>query len=238
MSEARGCCPTGLPSIPQWRRRWSQDARVLAPDAGPQRLAAEADRLLAGWTQPHRVYHTLQHLAELCSALEELSAAGEITGEAATVGRVAGWYHDLAYDPRAAPGSNEHRSAALARDHLHRLGVADTVVATVERLVLMTAEHDAQPPAGSDELLDAFHDADLWILAAPTARYHGYARAVRQEYTHVADEPFTTGRSRILSAFLDRDQVYRTASARDRWTEKARINLRRELATLTPRAAR
>ena len=37
----------------------------------------------------------------------------------------------------------------------------------------------------------------------------------------------------VLRRFLDRDHVYSTPTARDRWEHRARANLTAELATLT-----
>lgn len=211
--------------------RWLSDVSAVAPRAGAGLWAAEGALLVAGWSEHHRSYHTLEHLAEVCTALDELVDAGVVTDEEARVGRVAGWFHDLAYDPRAAPGSNEHRSAALARDHLHRLGVDDSVVETVERLVLLTLDHDVGASDASP-LHDAFHDADLWILSAPRVRYDAYTAQVRREFADVPPAAFAAGRRSILQRFADRESLYRTAYAQERWTGRARDNLERELEAL------
>lgn len=212
--------------------RWSADLALLAPEAGPDRCRAELDLLWERWSAPHRRYHTLEHLTEMVQALDELVAAGELSPDDARIGRLATWYHDLAYDPRAAPGSNEHRSAALARDHLHRLGVDDDVVDLVETLVLMTVEHDADValPPDRQGLVDAFHDADLWILSAPRPRYARYAEQVRQEYAHLPDAVFARGRAQILRTLVDRPVVYRCRHARQSWGQRARGNVAAELA--------
>lgn len=212
-------------------RRWLVDAAVAAPDADPQLWHDEGELLVTGWSEPHRAYHTLQHLAEMFDALDRLAGAGALTDHQGLTARLAGWYHDLAYDPRAAPGSNEHRSATLARDHLHRLGVDDTLVDDVEALVLMTTDHDV---AVDFPAVAAFHDADLWILSAPPGRYDDYAAQVRVEYSHVLPGLFAAGRGTVLQTFLERDRLYRTAYAHSRWTAQALDNLRRELGVLTP----
>lgn len=216
---------------------WQADIAVLAPDAGPARWSAEADLLLAGWSEPHRDYHTLEHLAELFAALAELEQAGEIDAGAARVARVAGWYHDLAYDPRAEPGSNEHRSATLARDHLHRLGVDTDVVDLVEAVVMMTADHQAErdiAAAGARRaaVMDAFHDADLWILAAPPGRFDDYCAQVRREYAHLPDESYAAGRAAVLQRLAGGGPVYLTPHAHQHWQDRALSNVARELARL------
>lgn len=213
--------------------RWLVDAAAVAPDAGRDLWLGEGSLLLRGWSEPHRRYHTLQHLAEVLDALDRLEAAGAIGPDDALLARVIGWYHDLAYDPRAAAGSNEHRSATLARDHLHRLGVDDVVVDAVEAGVLMTATHEIASGTPHTAPLEAFHDADLWILSAPPTRYAEYRTQVREEYGHVPDGLFRQGRSTILAGFLARQRLYRTQHGHEVWTEQARTNLADEVAALT-----
>lgn len=208
------------------------DAAALAPDAGRDLWLAEGSLLLQRWCEPHRRYHTVEHLAEALAALDELERAGALEADDALVARVALWYHDLVHDPRAAPGSNESRSAMMARDHLHRLGVHPATIGTVEAGVLMTYGHEVGPDVAAARLLDAVHDADLWILGAPPDRYASYRAQVRAEYAHVPDPDFVRGRAAVMAPFLRRDPLYRTAHAHGAWTARARTNLAAELAEL------
>jgi predicted metal-dependent HD superfamily phosphohydrolase len=219
------------------RHQWSADITELAPLAGPELHRQEGELLLRGWSEPHRSYHTLQHLTELFAAVEELAAVGAMDAAGEPVVRIAGWYHDLAYDPQAAAGSNEHRSAALARDHLHRLGVDPATVDEVEALILMTADHQgeagADPAARHTGAIAVFHDSDLWILAAPRHRFEEYCRQVRTEYAHVPDELYAVARAGILESLVGVGRVYRTAHAREHWEDSALANVAREVERLT-----
>ena len=210
--------------------RWLEDAALLAPAAGRDLWLTEGSLLLRGWSEPQRRYHTTEHLTEVLAALDELQAADAVTADEALVARAVGWYHDLAYDPRAAPGSNEHRSATLARDHLHQLGVDDGTVDAVEAGVLMTLDHEATGEGGPTG--DAVHDADLWILSAPPPRYAAYRAQVREEYAHVPDEAFRVGRLAVMGPLAARERLYRTAHAHEHWGGRARANLQAELAEL------
>lgn len=222
------------------------DLSAAAPHAAPGLLSQEADYLLTAWSEPHRAYHTGAHLAELFAALDELAAAGALPEPARLPARLAGWYHDVAYDPRARRGSNEHRSAAIARDHLHRLGADPDLVDTVEELVVMTVDHDpgedapappGPPGAGVSDprqaAQDAFHDADLWILGAPGDRYAAYRAQVAAEYAHLPPAFFAAGRAVLLQELAARPRLYRTRHAHRCWGERARRNLGREIAELT-----
>lgn len=216
------------------RAQCNRDLAAIAPDAGPSLWDAEGQFLVRCWTEPHRAYHCLRHVADMIEALGHLvHADARLSERALLVAHVATWFHDAAYDPRATPGSNEQRSATLARDHLHRLGVEDDDVDTTEALILMTIDHTPKPSPGVDPaLLDAFHDADLWILSAPAERYRDYARGVRQEYAHVPHDVFVAGRSHILRGFLERSTIYRTPYAAEHWHPRATTNIERELISL------
>lgn len=220
----------------QLRASWHADLQILAPEAPDRLRSAEVDLLLLRWSEPQRRYHTVQHLAEVLTAVDELASAGEVDAVGARMARVAAWYHDAVYDPSSEAGSNEHRSAALARDHLNALGVARGNVDVVEALVLMTLDHDAHGAASvlasRRHTVSVLHDADLWILSSPADRYREYATQVRAEYAHVPDDLFARGRSTILSEFAQREHLYRTAHARTLWQSRARRNLAAELATL------
>jgi predicted metal-dependent HD superfamily phosphohydrolase len=173
------------------------------------------------------------HLAEVLRALDEIASAGQLEVGQALLARTVGWFHDLHYDPRSAAGSNEQRSATMARDHLHALGVDDRLVDAVEAGVLMTAAHEVGPAGRHTSMLEAFHDADLWILSAPADRYAAYRSQVREEYAAVPDERFRTGRVEVLAGFAGRERIYRTEHAHLRWTARARVNLGAELRELS-----
>ncbi|USQ80786.1 DUF4031 domain-containing protein [Ornithinimicrobium faecis] len=228
--------PLDESSLTTLKASWHADLQVLAPEAPEQLRSAEVDLLLVRWSEPHRRYHDVQHLAEVLAAIDELAQAGEVDPVGARLARVAAWFHDAVYDARAEAGSNEHRSATMARDHLNTLGVTQGNVDVVEALVLMTLDHDADGGASllasRRHTVAALHDADLWILNAPAERYAEYARQVRAEYAHVPDDLFAQGRSAILSDFAQREQLYRTAHACTQWQDAARTNLAAELAAL------
>jgi predicted metal-dependent HD superfamily phosphohydrolase len=220
-----------MPALITW---WTMDVRAIAPRAPADEVVDRAGaQLLTRWNEPTRRYHTTTHLVEMFGALEELEDAREIDDRQCSLARLAAWFHDAVYDPAARSGSNEADSAALAADTLRRLRVGIHDSDTIDRLIRLTARHDAD----AVEPLDAaFHDADLWILSAPQERFDSYCDQVRQEYAHVPDAPYRQGRSAILAPLLHRDRIYRTSHALHGWETPARINLGRELARLRVRS--
>ena len=185
------------------------------PDADG--LAAE---LLERWSEPHRRYHTVEHLDAVLGHLDQLGGASVAVG-------LAAWYHDAVYWPSRS--DNEEVSAALAGSTLPAVGVAGEVVTEVERLVLLTATHQPEPSDRDGALLC---DADLAVLGASPARYAAYRVAVRAEYAALDEEQWRVGRAAVLTRLLDRPSLYATRSARRRWEAAARNNLAVELAGL------
>jgi predicted metal-dependent HD superfamily phosphohydrolase len=180
--------------------------------------------VVGAWSEPHRRYHDLAHLAAVLGIVDQLAAAA---ADPAAV-RLAAWYHDVAYDPQRT--DNEEVSAGRARIGLLGL-VDDATLAEVERLVLLTAGHDPQPDDANGAVLC---DADLAVLASPAPAYAGYASAVREEYGHLPDAEFTAGRIAVLEHLLALPALFRTQLAQE-WTAPARANLAAELSLLRAR---
>ena len=181
------------------------------------------DALLEAYGDTARGYHDLRHLTEVLERLEELASNGE-PFDALPV-QLAAWFHDGVYDGR--PGAEE-RSARWASEAL--AGVVDQgVAAEVERLVLLTADHQV----GEGDLNGAaLCDADLAILAAPRVRYAAYAADVRREYGHLTDGEFAEGRADVLRGLVGRRALFATTYGRDQWEAAARVNIAEELLAL------
>ena len=182
--------------------------------------------VVGAWSEPHRRYHDLAHLAAVLGLVDELAAHAADP----TAVRLAAWYHDVAYDPLR--GDNEEVSAARARIGLLGL-VAPAVVTEVGRLVELTAGHDPEPGDANGAVLC---DADLAVLASPPQAYVAYATAIRAEYAHFSDAEFTAGRIAVLERLLALPALFRTPTAQE-WTATARANLTAELALLRARSS-
>jgi predicted metal-dependent HD superfamily phosphohydrolase len=199
-----------------------EDWAALAGDSPISRTEWAA--VVGAWSEPHRRYHDLAHLAAVLGIVDQLATAA---ADPAAV-RLAAWYHDVAYDPRRS--DNEEVSAGRARIGLLGL-VDDATLAEVERLVLLTAGHDPQPDDANGAVLC---DADLAVLASPAPAYAGYASAVREEHGHLSDAEFTAGRIAVLEHLLALPALFRTPLAQQ-WTAPARANLAAELSLLRAR---
>lgn len=178
--------------------------------------------VVAGYTEPHRQYHTLAHLRD---CLEQFDSARALAAQADAV-EAALWFHDAIYDTHSP--ENEERSAQWAERALVAAGVAVEVARYVADLVRVT-RHDAQP-SGADACL--LVDVDLSILGRAPAVFDAYERQIRAEYAWVPEPMFRTGRAGILESLLRRDVIYTTPCFHNRYEAQARANLQRSLAAL------
>lgn len=201
-------------------------AHLLAPRWPLAGAYDVRDHLLAAYADPRRGYHDLRHLAEVLDHLDVLLAEPSPAESAAVNGdavRLAAWFHDAVY---AGAPDDEERSARLAEEELAAAGVDGAVVAEVARLVRLTATHD---PAAGDLAGAMLNDADLAVLAAGPERYAEYVAGVRREYAHVPEADFRRGRAGVLRGLLAASPLFRTATGRRLWEQRARSNIAAEL---------
>ncbi len=179
------------------------------------------DRLVATYAEPHRHYHTLEHLGEV------FRVVGRLGGTPAV--ELAVWFHDAVYDPRAA--DNEARSADLVGEWLTPLGLPPGVLRRAAELVRSTAHLSTESTPSDAEVL-ALRDADLAILGASEVRYRRYAADIRREYAQVSDADYWQGRVAVLEAFLRRNAIFHHPLMAAEGENAARRNLLAERAEL------
>ncbi len=169
--------------------------------------------LIARYREPHRRYHTPQHLEECFARFDEVAALAEHPRDV----ELAIWFHDAIYDTHRT--DNEARSAAWGRSVAGER-VHDLVMAT---------RHDAVPQSADEKVLV---DVDLWILGAPQARFDEYEAQVREEYGWVPKFVYRRKRREVLESIAARPAIYNTVPFVERYELQARENLARSLARL------
>ena len=196
-----------------WRRAWRG---IGARDDGDALCAA----LLSAYREPHRRYHTLQHLGECIDLFERVGALAAHPAEV----EVGLWFHDAVYDVQRA--DNEARSADWLGEAAGAAGISSDVTERVRALIMAT-RHAALPQGGDERLLV---DIDLAILAADDARFAEYERQIRVEYALVPEATFRARRRAVLGGFLERERIFSTPRLRDELEPRARANLANALA--------
>lgn len=204
------------PPFDRWARGWRQ----VTTTGEPQQVY---DELVSRYSEPHRHYHNLRHIAE---CLAEFDAAGQVGKDPVAV-ELAIWFHDAIYDTQAA--DNEERSAKLARERIAQAGGNAALSESVAALVLATKAHD--PALHPDAPL--LVDVDLSILGQPRERFQEYEAQIRREYNWVPEETFAAKRAEILVRFLARERIYATHHFFAKYEQQARTNLQNSIHKLT-----
>lgn len=168
------------------------------------------------YTEPHRRYHDLRHIADmLCKG-----AALELSDEQV----MAIWFHDAIYEPGSK--SNEADSAKLAVGKLTGAGWESARVKVVEKIVLDTCGH-----VPSIEESKKVLDLDLSTLGGTWESYARNGQNIREEFANVSEEDWNAGRGAWLESMISRERLFWTP-----WGEpleaEARANLQRDLELL------
>ena len=211
--------------LDQVQRCWN--GLVLRRGCDTRAAAAVLEEMVQAYGEPHRHYHTLDHIAALMTQLDRHGA--DVADRDALA--LAILFHDVVYDPTRP--DNEEASAAWATARLEGLGFPEALRAKAARYILAT-RHDRPPDTADagDADLELLLDLDLSVLAASPDAYRAYAGAVRREYAFVPDGLYRPGRRRVLEGFLRRERIYLTARLRAAWEQAARANLAAEIAEL------
>ena len=206
-----------MTTVSALQKRWN---RVVAPlQPNPQ---ATWQQLASRYSEPHRHYHTLDHVAACLNWLDQYRHLAE---DPLSI-ELALWAHDVIYDPRAS--DNEARSADWFTQHFAGSTLTDAQRDRVHTLILATIH--PHPPTDADMAL--LQDIDLSILGADIELYDRYEGWIRQEYAFVPEAAFRKGRSAVLRSFLEQDMIYHTAALSERLEASVRNNLNRALEKL------
>jgi predicted metal-dependent HD superfamily phosphohydrolase len=211
-----GLTATNMPPLLQpWQKMWKALGVTVQNDV----LLKE---LMRRYSEPHRKYHTLQHLDECFAKYAEVRNDASHPEEI----EFALWFHDAIYDVWRQ--DNELKSANWARAEALAAGISKTVAERLYDLVMIT-RHGVCAKTNDEKILA---DVDLSILGADPGRFFEYENQIRAEYSWVPDTVFREKRLTILQGFLSRPRIFKTAHFLSRYEAKARTNLRRFIASL------
>lgn len=171
--------------------------------------------LQAAYQQPHRKYHTQQHIFECLQLFDTY----QHLAEQPLAVEFALWFHDAVYQPERS--DNEQQSAVWAMNVLQQGQVSAALTQQVYDLIMATAHN--QPPQTNDEKL--LVDIDLAILAAPSSQFAEYQQQIRAEYAWVAEAVYQQKRREILTRLYNGGNIYHHPEIKAALELQARANL-------------
>ena len=157
--------------------------------------------VLNRYSEPHRFYHTLDHVHEVSQYLLDRN---NLTDEMF----LAAIYHDAVYDPKS--GSNETDSECLFRQHAQSSTIAGDVVDTVARIILDTKYEVHKGKAHihvSTPISEQFIDADLSIFEKNNDVLLEYEKQVFKEFQFVDLSVYRDARVKVLESFNDKGNL-------------------------------
>ncbi len=182
--------------------------------------------LEALYTEPHRRYHTLAHIAACLNWFDQFEQAERPSSHCLPI-RLALLFHDAVYVP--GDKRNESLSADLLRAFTPIMGLTD---GTIEQAIVAVLATRRRETVADDTVSQLVVDIDMAILGTEPYVYDSYVSAVRREFAAVSDDAWRVGRAGFLAGMLERERIYQTSWGRGRFEKFARDNMRRELASL------
>ena len=211
---------TQFDALQHWCDLW----RRIGAQTAPKPLFEE---IAAAYSEPHRAYHTLEHLQDCLTQLESARSLAQSPDAVA----LALYFHDAVYNPRAS--DNEVRSAALAVQRLQGGQVCQTMIEAVSRLILATQHSTiAHPSVVIDEDTALLVDIDLTILGSPVTNFDRYEANIHHEYRWVPEPLYRAKRAALLEQFLERSRLFQTDFFYCQYEQQARQNLQRSIQKL------
>jgi predicted metal-dependent HD superfamily phosphohydrolase len=138
------------------------------------------------------------------------------------------FFHDAIYNPKSA--TNEEDSAAFFESFAHESKMTQSLQAKVSTFILATKAHKVSEHNSAS--LALFLDLDMAVLGKEAHAYMAYASLIRKEFNFVPHHTYCEKRAEVLDTFLKNAAIYGTMLMRQALEERARSNLRNEIALL------
>lgn len=202
--------------------RWHQ---LMLRQQAPTRYIAPLWReIRSAYTNTHRHYHNLHHLADLLAQADRFRT--EIT-DFDTL-ELAIWYHDIIC--QCLRKDNEEKSAVFAKYRMEAIQYPREKLVRCYRQINATKKYQLSNEDDADTAW--LLDFDLSIMGKDWATYSKYLDKLRKEYSVFPTFLYKRGRKKTLELLLERDRLFHTPYYYDRFETNAWNNIQRELVLL------
>lgn len=151
------------------------------------------EKVMEKWNEPHRYWHTPNHLFDMLEGVKELFKDKKVTENEYHILVVAAVFHDIVYDPKR--GDNEEKSVEYmmsiydpnSNHEMKHFG--DKVV----EVIMDTKNHSSK-----DGLTKKFNKLDTAILDAPFIDMLDWENKIYKEYKWAGWKNYKKGRIKFL----------------------------------------
>lgn len=200
----------------EWQRLWNE----LRPAKGDARQLF--DELVARYSEPHRRYHTLDHIRECLKAFRLIEHLCDCKRGV----ELAIWFHDGIY---VVPSKENEEATATWFLDVAQVTVFDLDAVITAHKCIRATKHN-EPVAFIDQ--QVMVDVDLVVLGQSWETYLAYTKAIRQEYKAIPEIVYNVHRRSFMKKFLELPHIYNTQLMRDRFEQQARSNIEQEVRSL------
>lgn len=208
-------------------------------DVDYEQVVSVYSDIVSAYTEPHRAYHTLNHLEFMFEKLDNMLQIYMLSDDVDRKALYfATWFHDVVYVTNAPENEpheiNEIASANYAVNTLRKIGLTDDrLLDTIYHLIIATKHHVPDESLPFDLLLQQILlDADMAILGADSHIYKKYVSQIEFEWSHIPQEKFHQGRSSFLAGMLQKNGIFYTEYMKELYDTQAIQNIKQELSIL------
>ena len=184
-------------------------------DQSADNSAAIHQQLVDSYSEPQRVYHTLNHIEHCLTHFDRISA--QLQNPVAV--ELAIWFHDVIYAPGGA--DNEQLSADLFME-LTQDFFDDSLRNTVYQHIMATL-HDGSQIDNNDTKFMV--DIDLSSFALPWPEFSRDSNNLRKEMSSLSDEDFYRKQFEFQQNLINQPRFFKSDYFYENYEDQARQNL-------------
>lgn len=159
------------------------------------KIHTSAMDLLKRWEEPHRAYHSKEHLYDLFRQIEDDYQKCVISNLEKEKLELIALFHDIIYEPGRA--DNEERSANLLMSFCDNQN--DSSILEIYEAILATANHENISPLSA-----IFNKYDMNIVERGFDELLEWEHGIYQEYKSIGDDGYKKGRLQFLKSLPDK----------------------------------
>jgi predicted metal-dependent HD superfamily phosphohydrolase len=189
--------------------------RRCSPGQAVDTSAAIHQQLIDSYNEPHRVYHTLNHIEHCLAHFDKINHDLESPDAV----ELSIWFHDAIYKPGAT--DNEQLSADLFME-ISQGQLDDSLRKTVYQHIMATL-HDGRTIESNDTKFMV--DIDLSSFALPWAEFSRDSNNLRVEMKSLSDEDYYRKQSRFQKNLMNQPRFFKSDYFYEKYEDQARQNL-------------
>lgn len=155
-------------------------------------IKCDINTLLSMWNESHRSWHTLDHLNDLISQINENKSLYSQKEYEKLL--IASLFHDCVYEPMSQ--DNEEKSADF---FVECCADKNSDILEIKQIILDTKTHKS-----GTKLSEAFNNYDMNIVERDYDQLLKWEIGIKEEFKNVGKEKYKEGRLKFLESILDK----------------------------------